>query len=452
MLKKLLLFVAIIIGSFVQSSPSQALSLINGQTHFYTVQFRSDSRAIVYAKFVFQNSSMTVSRDTYTFTLPDGISVENLTTDQILVKSNPVVVRCIKEPCPESLPADDTYSDNTDFLSSSSANYYDYYSPSYRYTSAYTYQPLSYDTSGTTYTLKLAHPIKPGKQGAILVTFTTDSYAKSMFGRFSYTFKTLKTDELIDNANVAIVFDQELYSRDVTQKRTTDSSSTPTINSGASTSSTGKSLDSLIGTIGRGGAYTRVQSRLLPGDIMSVSGVYATTPFMLYFTEIIVWCLVLIAVIAAAWVGRQMWHLRHPKSVSSDHTHDTQHAAVSASSPQRHLTSLHLLAVSAASAAGSIITVIIIIGLASLHGNSWSWSIGEQIVLTLYSLSALFMTMFAFPYSYLSRINRQQLFSWFIIHFVVITILTLCAMLILSAINQHSAPIPAIGTIDDRVY
>ncbi len=63
MLKKLLLFVAIIIGSFVQSSPSQALSLINGQTHFYTVQFRSDSRAIVYAKFVFQNSSMTVSRD-----------------------------------------------------------------------------------------------------------------------------------------------------------------------------------------------------------------------------------------------------------------------------------------------------------------------------------------------------------------------------------------------------
>jgi hypothetical protein len=273
-----------------------------------------------------------------------------------------------------------------------------------------------------------------------------------MFGRFSYTFKTLKTDELIDNANVAIVFDQELYSRDVTQKRTTDSSSTPTINSGASTSSTGKSLDSLIGTIGRGGAYTRVQSRLLPGDIMSVSGVYATTPFMLYFTEIIVWCLVLIAVIAAAWVGRQMWHLRHPKSVSSDHTHDTQHAAVSASSPQRHLTSLHLLAVSAASAAGSIITVIIIIGLASLHGNSWSWSIGEQIVLTLYSLSALFMTMFAFPYSYLSRINRQQLFSWFVIHFVVITILALCALLILSAVNQHSTPIPAVGTIDDRVY
>ncbi|QQS70820.1 hypothetical protein IPP92_00740 [Candidatus Saccharibacteria bacterium] len=218
MLKKLLLFIAIIVGSVVQSPPSQAVSLINGQTHFYTVQFRSDSRAIVYAKFVFQNSSTTVNRDTYTFTLPDGISVDNLSTDQILVKSTPIVIRCIKEPCPESRPADEPYSDNTDFLSSSSANYYDYYSPSYRYTSAYTYQPLSYDTSGTTYTLKLAHPIKPGKQGAILVTFTTDSYAKSMFGRFSYTFKTLKTDELIDNANVAIVFDQELYSRDVTQK------------------------------------------------------------------------------------------------------------------------------------------------------------------------------------------------------------------------------------------
>ncbi|QQS70821.1 hypothetical protein IPP92_00745 [Candidatus Saccharibacteria bacterium] len=173
---------------------------------------------------------------------------------------------------------------------------------------------------------------------------------------------------------------------------------------------------------------------------------------MLYFTEIIVWCLVLVAVIAASWVGVRMWRARHPKSVGTDHAHDAQHAVVSASSPQRYLTSLHLLAVSAASAAGSIITVIIIIGLASLHGNSWSWSIGEQIVLTLYSLSALFLTMFAFPYSYLSRINRQQLFNWFIVHFVVITILTLCAMLILSAINQHSAPIPAIGTIDDRVY
>lgn len=452
MLKKLLLFVAIIIGSFVQSSPSQAVSLINGQTHFYTVQFRSDSRAIVYAKLVFQNANKTSDRDTYTFSLPDGVSVENLSTDQILVKSNPVIVRCIKEPCPESLPADDAYSDDADFLSSSSANYYDYYSPSYRYTSAYTYQPLTYDKSGTTYTLKLAHPIKPGKQGAILVTFTTDSYAKSMFGRFSYTFKTLKTDELIDNANVAIVFDQELYSRDVTQKRTTDSSSALAVNNGASTSSTSKSLDSLTSTIGRGGVYTRVQSRLLPGDIMSISGVYATSPFMLYSTEIIVWCLVLVAVIAASWVGLRMWRARHTKPVNDTHPHDTEHASSAVTPSQRHLSGLHLLAVSAASAAGSIVTVIIIIGLASLHGNSWSWSMGEQIVLTLYSLSALFLTMFALPYSYLSRINRQQLFNWFIVHFVVITMLTLCAMLILSAINQHSTSVPAIGTIDDRVY
>lgn len=452
MLKKLLLFVSIIVGSVVQSPPSQAISLINGQTHFYTVQFRSDNRAIVYAKLVFQNSSTTVNRDTYTFTLPDGVSVDNLSTDQILVKSTPVVIRCIKEPCPESLPADDPYSDDTDFLSSSSANYYDYYSPIYRSSSSYTYQPLTYDRSGATYTVKLVHPIKPGKQGALLVTFTSSSYVKNTFGRFSYTFKTLKTDEIIETANVAIMFDQELYSRDVTQKRTTDSSSTLAINGATSTSSTSKSLDSLTSTIGRGGAYTRVQSRLLPGDVMSISGLYATTPFMLYFTEIIVWCLVLIAVIAAAWVGRRMWRSRHPKSVSSDHPHDAQHTVVSASSPQRHLTNLHLLAVSAASAAGSIVTIVIIIGLASLHGNSWSWSLGEQIVLTLYSLSALFMTMFALPYSYLSRICRRQVLSWLIIHFVVITILALCALLILSAVNQHSTPIPAVGTIDDRVY
>lgn len=87
-MKRILLLLIAAIALVLPVAPARAEStLLNGQTQYYTVQLRTDKRAIVYARIIFENPSSSDNLSTYEFSLPSGVSVQDLSAQQILAKS-----------------------------------------------------------------------------------------------------------------------------------------------------------------------------------------------------------------------------------------------------------------------------------------------------------------------------------------------------------------------------
>lgn len=466
MMKKMLLLFAAGAVAILGSVPAQAVSLLDGQTHYYTVQFRSDNKAVVYAKLAFQNSDNTKDRDSLTFSLPSGVKVDSLSVQQILAKASSGICKRYEtyddyykrtgtpassfKPSTQSLqclePASG-YNEDFDYVNNSGgySYYYDYYYPEYRRVDNYEYTDITPSISGDTYTIKLPHAVKPHKQGAVLVSFISESYASGFMGRFSYNFRTFKSTELIDRANVAINFDEELYSREATQKRTSESSAAGAVAQGAAADQSyrSKSLDSIIGSVGNGGTYTRTQTKMLPGDVMKVSGVYATKPLLLYLKEIVITLVILAAVAAGSWLLYRRYRRAHPRTAKK------QAAAAASESTRAKSVVLNedtaasvpkLLAVSGASVGATIIALVILGILIAIENNSNSMA--PQIIVTIYSIVVIGVTAFVGPLVFVMRYGVRTLFTWLLLHITLVTLLCFLALSLIAMISNSSNPYP----------
>lgn len=465
MMKRILLILAAGAMAMFGSAPASAVSLLDGQTHYYTVQFRSDNKAVVYAKLVFQNGDSAKERDSFSFSLPSGVKVESLTVQQILTKAGTssckryetydayykrtgVSTSSIK-PSAESLqclePASG-YNEDFDYTSNSNgySYYYDYYYPEYRRTENYEYTDVSPAIANDTYTLKLPHAIKPHKQGAVLVSFISESYASGLMGRFNYDFRTFKATELIDRANVAINFDEELYSREATQKRTTESApGALTQGVAADTSYRSKSLDSIIGTVGGGGTYTRTQTKMLPGDVMRVSGVYATKPLLLYLKEIVLLLLVVATVAAASWVLYRRYRRKHPHAAKKQAAAQsaTPAKAMLVDDAQQTVSIPRLFIVSAVSTGATLVALAVLAVLVAIANNSYSAF--SPFVLSVYSVVVVGTTALIGPFVYSLRYGIRAAFTWLLINIGVVTLLCFLALGVVALLTSgNSYPYP----------
>lgn len=475
MFRKLLTGIVIlvaVIGNVSQASALSLGSLINGQTHFYTVQFRSDSKAVVYAKLVFQNGSSSTDRDSFSFSLPDGVKVNNFSSQQILAKSSSPVPCLRYETLQEyqartgtttSLPIYDAknsmqklclekgqaeYDEGFDFASGTQDYAYSYYSPSYLYRDNYEYADIKPEVKDNTYTLKLAHAVKPHKQGAVLVSFTSDSYASSVLGYSKYSFRTLRVDEMVDSANVAIAFDQELYSRDVTQKRVSESSSSDKTSStiGATANSyKSSSLDRLASSVGQGGVYTRTQTRMIPSDVMKVSGVYATNQILLFAKEILITLLVL-AIFALILIRFIRYKRLHHKEVAAVDTKKDDTPIIEINSSSINYGKLAI--VSAVSIGTTIIVGMLFGGLIAISNKSsyGTLSAASQTVSAIFAIVAFGSSIFVAPLIWVLRDGLRQVFAWLAIHVILVTILCFISVIILSLLQSgpiDGGPYPA---------
>lgn len=446
MLRKLITLMAVSIVAATSAIPASAASLLNGQEHYYTVQFRSDSKATVYAKLAFQNGQSDKDRDTYTFSLPSGVSADSLSIQQIIAKKtevstcNPKIVigsSTATQNCPVTTTG---YDDDFDFFSNNNnyGYYYDYYYPESRYDDKYEYTDVTPSVNGQTYTVKLPRAIKPHKQGAVLVTFVSTNYVTSAFGgRFNYDFRTLMTDEMIDDASVAINFDEELYSRDVDQKRTSGATAANSIKSGADMSASyeSKRIDSLIPTIGNGGEYNRTQTKMLPGDVLGVKGTYATNPTLLFLNEILVGIAITVAAAAALWFGFKHYRKTHPRKSHSDtsaaihpkYNDDAETASIK-----------HLLAVSGASTLATVVALLVLTGLVAIANNGSSDLI--PYILSLFTIVVVGTTAVFAPIAYILRFGVRSLLRWLLINAALIAILCFVAIGVTSIDSGYSDP------------
>lgn len=449
MLRKLsLLVLATVVGASAFYQPASASSpLLNGQHQYYTVQMRSDNQAITYAKIVFQNGDSTENRKTVTFKLPDGVTASNLSIQQILSK-NTTTLPCsqyetiqewskrtgeaitpsasqqtkynVDKQCATEANSS-AYNEDYDFVTNSSSDIYNtyYYNRDWN-TDTFEYSDLKSDTKDGTYTVTLAHEIQPQKQGAILVSYTSKDFVGGVMGRFAYDYRTLIVNEMIDQTTVSINFDEGLYSRTAKQGRTSSESTAVQDGVAASSDYSSKSLDRLQLSVGSGGTVTKTQSKMLPNDVMSVTGVYATNPVMLFGKELLI--LLVLVVIAGFGIWRLVVYRKKHRKISP-----VTYEPLAAGTPvdeqniqkiTQNIPTIHIgrmVAVSAISIGGTLAVLLLIVAVGSVINSNNSYYAYSSIYTTFVPIFAgvvIIYGIFISPVAYMLRFGVKQAFIW----------------------------------------
>lgn len=435
--------------------------LLNGQKHYYTVQLRSDKRAIVYARIIFDNPSADKDLTSYEYSLPSGVSIQNSSAQQILAKSTDVQTCKTYETLDQwrvrmnnNKNTSNTYPDTSypstkqcaewqtaaqydndydyDQSLSSSTNYY--YSSYYKTRDTkFDYNDLTQTNNGSNYTVTLSQPVKPKKQGSILVSFTTSNFVTGgLFGRYDYNVRTLLAKQMIDKATVSVNFDDDMFTREAEQKRayeptTSDISLMSGANSASGNSYQSKSLDNLISSAGKGGIYVKTQSSLLPGDTLSVMGVFGTNSFVLYGNEFLITLLGL-ALIGIAIRIYTLWRKANPRKAAThvdgaSVVNNTSHSAMGVIMATNANTAwAQILITSVASIVG---TIILAIALASMVIGSSTSSAATGILTAFGLVIVIFFGAVLLPALYMVRHGINNVFKWALVQLVVIVILLL---------------------------
>jgi hypothetical protein len=332
------------LAAVLPQTAQAASTLLAGQKHYYSVQLRSDEQAVVYGKIIFEAGD--TEQNKLELKLPEGVSAANLSAQQILAKSTNktcVVYETYQDwrsrqttSTPSTTGAsplyeqtkrcitydDSTYDEDYDYDKNMSSGNDDYYSLSYYTTRStdYEYKDIEIKQNGQALSFELPTAVKAHKQGSILVSFTSSDFVSGNLGYFTYAFRTLIANQMIDNSTVAINFDDDLYSSQSTQTRTSEvSKSSNDLAGGANSAKSGYQSSSTDDTqlgVGRAGRYIQTQGKMLPGDTLEVKGTYATKPILLYGKQIIIGLVLLFgAIVATLWYRR--YRKAHPRPVSS---------------------------------------------------------------------------------------------------------------------------------------
>lgn len=463
-MKKFAITLATLAMAVLFCVPAQAESiLLNGQKHYYTVQLRSDKRAIVYARIIFENPSADKDLSSYEFTLPNGVSAQNISSQQILargvetqtcntyetleqwrlrVNKNSYTYsdtgyqsgkQCIDWQSANKYDADYDYDKNL----SSTTNYY-YYSYYQTRDTKFDYVDLSQKNTGSNYTVSLSEPVKPKKQGSLLISFTTNDYVTGgIFGRYDYNIRTLLAKQMIDRATVSVNFDDDMFTRDATQKRTYEpTSGNLTLKDGVSSASgnasyQSRSLDNLVDHVGNGGIYVKSQDSLLPGDTLRITGVFGTNTLILYSDEIIITLLVLL-LIGIAFRIYMLWRKAHRKN-TGDHNNRLlfkNSGILKDGGTLGNVAVSRITLTSGVSIIGSLV-ISFILSFAISAGNSYMDSATSALFAAGFVLVALFGALIL-PGLYMARYGVRNVYRWALLQFIVIVILLLLSVALTS--------------------
>lgn len=282
-MKRILSFLSALVLplTFLASLPAHAASdgLLFGQKHAYSVTFRKNDEAIVYARVTLSNNTESpLSEVTFT----GDSSISELSVLQMILP-----------------PTCEKYSYTALSSSSVCEKYGD---PDY--TTSYSYNPdgeqtkyyrlnASQDSNGKI-TVPLHDPVAADKSGAVILAYVSKGYVKNgIFGTKRYEFLTLGASSRQSETSIGISLDSGLFFK-----------TTPENNGGVmpmmgvaeltardSDISTGtvaienKTLDSTVASIGSG-QITETATGVAPEERFSVKGEYAVSRTRLYWREI----------------------------------------------------------------------------------------------------------------------------------------------------------------------
>jgi hypothetical protein len=310
-----IIFISVIfLTSYVKPAQAQG-GLFFGQDHKYSVIFRGNGEAVVYARIALTNGDEEILRD-ISFEIP-GVDPSEMVMYQIELPQVCVEYdytmgsrRCLE------------YTDP------------DYFQNTYRYSGYYygdtsgeiEYSKLDYSRTGNLYEVELANPLGSYDSTAVVVAYTAKGYVKKTLGLYRYEFETFKVPARIQDVSVAIEVDSDLYLKGKKSEvnYSSDIESDLIMEASPSAGITSKQLDNVVGSIGYGGQIVKSAENLSPNESFTVNGQYSASWLRLYLSSILIVVLIIAAVFSGAYfIPKYLKKKNGGKSVEEKETKST---------------------------------------------------------------------------------------------------------------------------------
>lgn len=272
-----------VLGSMALAVPvfGQSQSLFYGEYHNYSVTFKEDGEAVIFAKLIFTNST-DKDQSTYSFSSIDT-ELKELTALQVK----------LPQECAEYSQVFDPMLGRSTCARYRDPDYNSYYYYSYGATEEITYRRADIINDGLKYTVTLPDALKPEKTTALLLAYTSPNYTKNNFLAKSYNFPTLTIGNRITEAKIGISVDEGLVLEGVVNPTyctlgncpisATKDIAVSSIGDASAISAapvTNRSLDNLYASIGTGQKVFEAKS-IAPDKSFNADGRYATSEMRL---------------------------------------------------------------------------------------------------------------------------------------------------------------------------
>jgi len=278
----LILVVTILLVGFVGSTVAQG-EIFFGQNHFYTVTFRGNGEAIVFAKIVIVN--------------PDEKPLTKMSFE--VPKVNPTEMSMYQMKLPRECIDYDYNSPGRPCLKWRDPDYTGYYN----YRDGETeYQKIDFNKTENNYNLILPTPLEPYKSTAVIIAYSAKGYVDKSMGLYNFSFETIKVPSRIEEINVTVNVDSDLYLRgnkanvDYAPSSSFEDSIVPV------SSLSSRSLDNVVGKIGSYGSLMKKATNLSPNETFVVRGDYSTSWFYLYLKSILITILIIFAIFIGVYL------------------------------------------------------------------------------------------------------------------------------------------------------
>lgn len=299
---------ALIASLVVMSTSVAGQGLLIGQEHSYDVYVRGNGEALVAARIVV-NNTQEQSMETVVMEAPDGVHLSELHAAQELRPPECIEERSRyrdDEECQEFRPPD--------------------YSNAYSYRRNSKFQRISIDEANGAITVELEEAIEPDNNGAFLLSFVTRDFVdtSSFANAFHFNVKSLKADQRITEANMAVYADTDYRIRgaesDVDYASVTEGS-TGLLSASPDRAVESSTLQDFSRRVGKQGQVTKTAQALAPGDVMEVDGFAARSWWRLNLVKLLIIGLIAAGVVA----GLVYWWRRSGTSGRPDDEHDNNH-------------------------------------------------------------------------------------------------------------------------------
>lgn len=293
---------ALLVPLFLSGAPvaAQADSLLFGQRHRYSVIFRGNGEAIVYAKLIVTNSDDEPMTD-FSFEIP---------------RVEPYEMAVYQMELPQECAEYDYSKSNRQCKRYRDPDYDGYYYYGYSNKDV-TYTKIKPQKIDKKYSLELPKAVEPNKTTAIILTYAGKGYVKNTLATQKFEFETPKVASRIQEVNVAVDVDSDLILRG---KRTQIDYNSPDSMLKADTATnegvSSRELDRWQRRIGWGGVVQKEAKNLAPNESMIVRGEYATSWFKLYLKQILLSLAIIAAIVIGSILLSKRWAKRRDVKTS----------------------------------------------------------------------------------------------------------------------------------------
>jgi hypothetical protein len=283
--KKLITLASVaVLVSVALAAPVRAQTqgnLLFGQKHYYTVVFRGNGEAIVYAKLVVTNTGDQPMTD-YSFEIPKVAPTEMAIFQMVLPDS------CLQYD--NSMPRNCIRRGGQDYTQTS-YYYNNNYGPAQ-------YQQVKFDQAGDEYHFRLPVPLEPNQANAFIVAYAAKGYTSNSLGLLKINFETFKVTSRIQEVKVSADVDSDLFLKG---KRATVNYATSGMsaelglsNATATGLAANPQMDRVVNNIGNSSSpIVKEAKNLAPNESLTVKGEYSASNFRLYLGSVI-WTIVIV--------------------------------------------------------------------------------------------------------------------------------------------------------------